>query len=153
MLDALNARDLNAVRSLLAPDFVFEEVVGGGEPSRRALLAEIEMILAGLSDAVFRPARLDRDGGRTYLEFRAMGTHSGDFLGVPATGALAMVSGVFNVTQDDRYIRSLRWTIDFGGLRRQLLMAAQKKARRSGEETAPDRREGREGGLREKNER
>jgi predicted ester cyclase len=124
LLDALNGRDLDAVASLLAPGFVFEEVAGSGDASRVALLAEIEMIFAGLSDVVFRPARVDRDGDRTYLEFRAMGTHSGEFLGVPPTGTLAVVSGVFNVTQDDHFIHSLRWTIDFGGLRRQLLMAA-----------------------------
>jgi predicted ester cyclase len=124
LLDALNGRDLDAVASLLAPGFVFEEVAGSGDASRVALLAEIEMIFAGLSDVVFRPARVDRDGDRTYLEFRAMGTHSGEFLGVPPTGTLAVVSGVFNVTQDDHFSHSRRWTIDFGGLRRQLLMAA-----------------------------
>jgi predicted ester cyclase len=124
LLDALNARDTDALRGLLAPNFVFEEVAGPGAASRDAFFAEIEMIVNGLSDVVFRPARVSREGNRTYLEFRAMGTHTGPFLGVAPTGTLAVVSGVLNVEQDTKQIRALRWTIDFGGLRRQLLMAA-----------------------------
>jgi predicted ester cyclase len=129
LLQALNDRDTDAVRSLLAPDFLFEEVAGRGRASEDALLAEIEMILSGLSDLSFRPARLTEEGNRTYLEFRAVGMHTGAFLGVPPTGTLAIVSGVFNAVQDRRHIHALRWTIDFGGLRRQLLMAAQMSRR------------------------
>ncbi len=125
LLDALNARDLDEVRALLAADFVFEEVAASGEPSRAAFVAEIELIFAGLSDVMFRPVRLSTEGDRDFLEFRAVGEQTGKFLGIPATGAVAIVSGVFNVIEDNEHIHALRWTIDYGGLRRQLLTAAQ----------------------------
>lgn len=125
LLDALNARDLDEVRALLAPDFVFEGVAASGEPSTEAFVAELEMIFAGLSDVVFRPVRLSNEDDRDYLEFRDMGEHTGTFLNIPATGTVAIVSGVFNVVEDNEHIHALRWTIDFGGLRRQLLSAAQ----------------------------
>jgi hypothetical protein len=82
------------------------------------------MIFAGLSDVAFRPVRLGSEDDRDILEFRAMGEHSGKFLDVQATGTIAIVSGVFNVLEDNEHIHALRWTIDFGGLRRQLLTAA-----------------------------
>lgn len=124
LLDVLNTRDLDGVRALLAQDFVFEGAAASGEPSRQAFVAELEMIFAGLTDVVFRPVRLSGEDDRDYLEFRAMGEHTGEFLGVEATGAVAIVSGVFNVSEDNRHIHALKWTIDFGALRRQLLTAA-----------------------------
>jgi len=123
-LEGINARDVERVRVALAPDFVFEEVAGAGSPSVEALVEELRMIFAAFPDITFRPVRRTNDGGRTYVEFKAIGTHRGEFLNVPATGATAIVSGVFNIGGDGSGIRRFRMTVDFGGLRRQLLMAA-----------------------------
>lgn len=120
---ALNAHDLQALRDSLAQDFVFEEVAGPGEPSIDALSSELSAIYLGLPDVTFRPVRQAHEGGRTYVEFRAIGTHSAPFMGIASTGTLAIVSGVFNFDVNDT-IRRLRMTVDFGGLRRQLLMAS-----------------------------
>jgi steroid delta-isomerase-like uncharacterized protein len=126
-LDAINvaiAGDAASLRHTTAPDFVFEEAAGPGERSMAALLAELEMVSRAFPDIAFRPVRHSRHDDRTILEFRAIGTHRGDFLGVPATGTLAIVSGVFTLQIEDDLVRRLRLTVDFGGLRRQLLLAA-----------------------------
>lgn len=123
-LDALNSHDLGQLDEVLAPDFVFEEVAGAGEASRAALRQELQMVFSAFPDITFRPVRRSREAARTYVEVRALGVHQGPFLGVEPTGAAATVSGVFNLQDEEGLIKRLRLTIDFGGLRRQLLLAA-----------------------------
>ncbi|MBV9281796.1 MAG: ester cyclase [Chloroflexi bacterium] len=124
LLDAINTHDLTRVRGVLASDFVYEEVAGPGELSVEALLHELDLVLSAFPDLLLRPVRQTTEGERTYLEFRGMGTHSGEFLSVAPTGATAIVSGVLNVAGGGAGVRRLRMTVDFGGLRRQLLLAA-----------------------------
>jgi hypothetical protein len=123
-LDALNAHSLHGLREVLSADFVFEEVAGAGEPSIAALETEITTVFVAFPDILFRPVRQTTDGDRTYVEFRAFGTHENVFLGVPATRAPVIVSGVLNLRHSQWEVDRLRLTLDFGGLRRQLLMAA-----------------------------
>ena len=123
-LDALNSREPEEVQATLASDFLFEEAAGPGKPSIEALMSELSAVFAAFPDMSFRPVRHTDVDGRIYLEFRAVGTHLGEFLGVPATGTTAILSGVFNLDGAGGRVRRLRMTADFGGLRRQLLMAA-----------------------------
>ena len=127
-LGALDRHDADELRSVLAADFIFEDVAGEGEQSVNALLTECGMVFDAFPDIVFRPVRQTAERDRHYVEFRAFGTHRGEFLHVPPTGTLAIVSGVFNLAEDGRVIRRLRLTIDFGGLRRQLLLAASRQS-------------------------
>lgn len=126
LLDALNGHDPEAVRGLLHPEFLYEEVAGPGPASVNAFLHEFGLVFDAFPDIVFRPVRETAEGDRTYLEFRAFGTHTGVFLNVPPTGTTAIVSGVFNVHANGGTIRRMRMTVDFGGLRRQLLLAARR---------------------------
>ncbi len=125
-VDALNSHQAQRVRDVLAPDFVFEEAAGPGERSIDALLYELKTVFEAFPDVIFHPIRETTEGSRTYVEFKGMGTHKGEFLHVPPTGTTAFVSGVFNLEGAD-LIRRLRLTLDFGGLRRQLLLAARAK--------------------------
>jgi steroid delta-isomerase-like uncharacterized protein len=122
--EALNAHSPEKIREALALDFVYEEVAAEGEPSVEALLSEFGMVFAAFPDITFRPVRQTAEGARTYVEFRAFGVHQREFLGVQPTGTMAIISGVFNVEAEQGAIRRLRMTVDFGGLRRQLLVAA-----------------------------
>jgi predicted ester cyclase len=82
------------------------------------------LVFDAFPDITFRPVRHTFEAARSYVEFRAIGTHRREFLNVPPTGTVVIVSGVFNLECDDNSVRCLRLTIDFGGLRRQLLLAA-----------------------------
>jgi steroid delta-isomerase-like uncharacterized protein len=123
-LEALNTHDPEHIRAALTHDFTFEEVAGPGDPSTIALTEWLQALFDALPDITFRPVRQTQEGNRTYVEFRAIGTHDGTFLNVPATGTMAIVSGVFNLVGESGRVERLRLTVDFGGLRRQLLMAA-----------------------------
>jgi len=125
--DALNARSPQKMREVLADDFVYDEVAGKGEWSANALISEFQMVFDAFPDITFRPVRQTAEGNRLYIEFRAFGVHQQEFLNVPPTGAMAIISGVFNLEQDDRAIHRLSMTVDFGGLRRQLLTAARSR--------------------------
>jgi steroid delta-isomerase-like uncharacterized protein len=122
-LDAINAHDLDAMAGALAPDFLFEDAAGPGQASQEALVEEFKLVFAGMPDLLVRPVGLRQDGERSIVEFKGIGTHRGEFLGVAPTGTTAIVSGVFNLTTGRERITRLRLTIDFGGLRRQLLLA------------------------------
>jgi predicted ester cyclase len=123
-VDAINSQNADLLRGVLTPDFVFEEAAGPGERSIEALLHELRIVFEAFPDLMFRPIRETIEGGRTYLEFKGIGTHRGEFLQVPPTGTTAFVSGVFNLADAGERICRLRMTVDFGGLRRQLLLAA-----------------------------
>jgi predicted ester cyclase len=123
-VDAINSRNADRLREVLTSDFVFEEAAGPGERSVEALLHELAIVFTAFPDLMFRPIRETPEGGRTYLEFKGIGTHKGEFLQVPPTGTTAFVSGVFNLEDAGERVSRLRMTVDFGGLRRQLLLAA-----------------------------
>ena len=114
------------MRGLLDGDFVYEEVAGPGEPSVAAFLHQFTRVFEAFPDIVFRPVRQTVEGNRTYVEFRAFGTHKGAFLNVEPTDTIAILSGVFNAESGEATIRRIRMTVDFGGLRRQLLLAARR---------------------------
>ena len=127
-LTALNEHDTTALESSLGSDFLYEEVASAGAPSREALTTELSMLFDAFPDLHFRIVRISEQDGRRFLEFRAIGTHKGEFLGVAPTMSFTIASGVFNVQADDDSIHRMRMTLDFGGLRRQLLIARQGRA-------------------------
>jgi predicted ester cyclase len=122
----LNSGDWDSLDGLLAEDVIFEEVAGTGLPSRNALKEELAVLRSGLPDLSFRPVRVEPAGDRLYVEFRAMGAHRGELLRVAPTGTFVILSGVFNLAISSGRISRLRLTIDFAGLRRQLLQAARR---------------------------
>ena len=123
---ALDSGDWNGLDGMLAEDFTFEEVAGSGAPSRDALKEELGVLRSALPDLSFRPVRIEPAGDRLYVEFRAMGAHRGELLHVAPTGTFVILSGVFNLVISGGRISRLRLTIDFAGLRRQLLQAARR---------------------------
>ena len=133
-VEAVNSHDPDRIREVLTPDFTFEEVAGPGEASVDALILWFQAVFTGLPDITFRPIRHTQQEDRALIEFRAIGTHGGPFLNVPPTGTVAIVSGVFNLVGSSAGVRRLRLTVDFAGLRRQLLMA--ERMRRSSPEAS-----------------
>ena len=120
----LNAHDDDCVRSLLSSEFEFVEGAPPGAPSERALLDRLALLRRAFPDIVYRVARTREESGWHYVEFKALGTHSHEFLSVQATSALMVISGVFAVQQRHDLICRLRVTLDFRGLREQMLVAA-----------------------------
>jgi steroid delta-isomerase-like uncharacterized protein len=84
--EAINSRDLDAFGGLMADDFIEHEETPGLAPSKDGVLAFFAMQLAAFPDMRMHVQDVVADGGKVVARVRFTGTHSGDFMGMPATG-------------------------------------------------------------------
>jgi steroid delta-isomerase-like uncharacterized protein len=92
--DLINAGDWGEFGKLLADDFVEHEATPGLEPTREGVLEFFTMYRAGFPDLRMEPEQLFVNGDTIAVYYRASGTHSGEFMGMPATGKSFDVHGV-----------------------------------------------------------
>lgn len=86
LYDAINAGDLDGFGALLADDFVEHEVTPGLAPTKDGVLAFFRMQLAAFPDMRMQVEDVIADGAKAAVRVRYTGTHSGEFMGMPATG-------------------------------------------------------------------
>ncbi len=84
--DLLNAGDLDGFAELLSDDFVEHEATPGLEPTKAGVVQFFAMYRAGFPDLRFEPQKFFSNGDTVAVYFRSTGTHSGEFMGMPATG-------------------------------------------------------------------
>ncbi|RPE78371.1 MULTISPECIES: ester cyclase [unclassified Frondihabitans] len=84
-LEMLNTHDADLVDAFIADDYVNHNVVvDDGREANRAFWSNF---LAGLPDVVVTMEDVIISGDRVVGRFVYRGTHTGDLLGIPATGA------------------------------------------------------------------
>ena len=79
------AGSLSAVDQLIAPDAVFHTYPFGDDP-RGGMRKAIERVSAGLSDAAFTVHDMVAEDDLVAAGVTSGATHSGQFMGMPATG-------------------------------------------------------------------
>ena len=79
------AGSLSAVDQLIAPDAVFHTYPFGDDP-RDGMRKAIERVSAGLSDAAFTVHDMVAEDDLVAAGVTSAATHSGQFMGMPATG-------------------------------------------------------------------
>ena len=84
--EVVNGRNLDAVDELIAPDFVEHEELPDLAPGREGVKQFFEMTGAGLPDFRMQLEDLIVEGDRAVARSILTGTHSGEFMGIPATG-------------------------------------------------------------------
>ena len=86
-LHALNAGDADACLALMAPDFIIN-LAELPEPRRghAAWRQGFELVRGAFPDLQASIEDLVADGDKVAVRLRLRGTHTGDFLGIPATG-------------------------------------------------------------------
>jgi steroid delta-isomerase-like uncharacterized protein len=84
--EVVNGRNLDAVDELIAPDFVEHEELPDLAPGREGVKQFFEMIRAGLPDFRMELEDLIAEGDKAVARSALTGTHSGEFMGIPATG-------------------------------------------------------------------
>jgi len=113
--------DLDAFAELLSEDFVEHEVSPGLEPTKAGVLQFFTMYRAGFPDLKMEPERMFVDGDTVASYFRATGTHSGEFMGIPPTGKSIDVHGVDIVRFGDDGVGREHWGVfDVMGMMQQL---------------------------------
>lgn len=86
MYDVINAGDLDGFESVLAGDFVEHEETPGLEPTREGVREFFGMFTAAFPDLRFDAEDILASGDKVVARVRVTGTHTGEFMGMPATG-------------------------------------------------------------------
>jgi len=94
LYDAINAHDADAFCERLADDFVEHEVTPGMPPTKEGTCQCFELYFAAFPDMRFAAEELLAAGDKAVGRIRVTGTHSGDFMGVPATGRPVEIQGI-----------------------------------------------------------
>ena len=84
--ELINAGDLEGFGGFLADDFIEHEETPGLEPTKEGVLEFFRLYKAAFPDLRFVPEDFIAEGDKVVVRVRASGTHSGDFMGMPATG-------------------------------------------------------------------
>lgn len=92
--ELLSAGDLDGFAELISDDdFVEHEETPGLEPTKAGVLQFFGMFRAGFPDLHMEPEQVFVDGDKVAVYFRATGTHTGEFMGIPPTGKSIDVHG------------------------------------------------------------
>jgi len=84
--DLINAGDIDGFVALMGPDFVEHEQLPGLQPTKEGVLAFFRMQRAAFPDMRMEVQDVITSGDRVAIRVRYTGTHTGDFIGIPATG-------------------------------------------------------------------
>jgi steroid delta-isomerase-like uncharacterized protein len=89
-----NRGDLAAVESLIHEDMVEHGAFGGEAGGREDARQTVARFRQAFPDLVLEVADLVGEGEHTVLRWVGTGTHRGDFMGVPPSGASIRVEGI-----------------------------------------------------------
>jgi steroid delta-isomerase-like uncharacterized protein len=109
--DLINARDVDGFVELLAEDFVEHEETPGLAPTREGVKEFFAMYLAAFPDLHFHAEDVLASGDKAVARVRATGTHTGEFLGVPATGKSVDVQLIDIVRFDEDGLGREHWGV------------------------------------------
>lgn len=85
--ELISAGDVAAFGDLLADGFVEHEGGPGFAPDKEGTLDYFRALLQAFPDLSMRVEDLIADGDKAVARVRVTGTHRGDFMGIPSTGA------------------------------------------------------------------
>jgi steroid delta-isomerase-like uncharacterized protein len=118
--DVINKRNLDAVDTLVADDFVEHVPFAGQGPGRAGLRYAIGLLLTAFPGIHWVVDEQVAEGNKVVSRFTWTGTHRGPFLGVPPTGRRVRVWGVvIDVVHGGQFTES-RLIMDTFGLMQQL---------------------------------
>jgi steroid delta-isomerase-like uncharacterized protein len=89
------ARDVAALTSFHAPDGTLSSPMLGNRKGRTEIAASYEAAFRAFSEQSFQFEPLLIDGTRVSQPFTTTLVHTGEFMGLPATGRHAQIQGVF----------------------------------------------------------
>jgi predicted ester cyclase len=106
---------VEVIDELVADDYVEHQAFPGLEPTKEGLKQFVQLWHAAFSDIKIETLGLGADGDELWVHSRFTGTHTGDFMGIPATGksvSLAMMDRV--KIRDDKAIEHWGVSDDLG---------------------------------------
>jgi steroid delta-isomerase-like uncharacterized protein len=85
--DALNSGDLTALADTLADDVVEHEEIPGLSPDKEGVIQFFKDCMEAIGGFRMNVEEIIAEGDRVSVRATASGTHRGEFMGIPATGA------------------------------------------------------------------
>jgi steroid delta-isomerase-like uncharacterized protein len=89
-----NRGDADAVEELIAPGMVEHGAFGAGTGGRDDARMTVERFRAAFPDLVLEAEHLIAEGDHVVLHWIGRGTHEGEFMGMPPSGATVTASGL-----------------------------------------------------------
>jgi steroid delta-isomerase-like uncharacterized protein len=118
--ETINKKNLDALDSLVAEDFVEHIPFPGQGPGREGLRYAIATFLSGFPDMRWTVEEQIAEGEKVVTRFTMSGTHQGEFLGIAPTGKSVQVWGiVIDVVHEGKFAES-RIIMDMMSLMQQL---------------------------------
>jgi steroid delta-isomerase-like uncharacterized protein len=116
----INARNVSAIPTWFADDFVDHVEIPGMPPGVDGVVARHQMLFAAMPDIHIEIHTVIVEGDTTAARFTITGTDTGGFMGMPPTGKAVKVTGMdFMRFRDDLIIE--HWgEMDMFGLLQQL---------------------------------
>jgi steroid delta-isomerase-like uncharacterized protein len=111
--------DPKAVEELVAPDFTPHDW-GANARGREAMLGAIRRTSAGLSDAKMTIEDMIAEGDRVVVRLTSSATQSGEFMGMPPTGARYEIPEIHIFRIRDGQVIEHWHQLDMMGMQRQL---------------------------------
>jgi len=112
--------DGNAVEKFYAPDVVIHSAAPGWPTGIDGVRATINMMRSGISGFELGIQFMLADGDKVAVHWTIKGTHSGELMGVPATGKPIDFHGVSVVRIEDGKVAEIWGASDGLGLMQQL---------------------------------
>jgi steroid delta-isomerase-like uncharacterized protein len=92
--EVLNQRKVDLIDELATEDYVEHDPFPGQGNSRSDLTARAGFILGAFNPLVFTVEDVVAEGDRVVVRWSQVGTHSGNFMGIPATGKEFSIAGI-----------------------------------------------------------
>ena len=84
--EILVKKNIAAIDEHLSPDYVEHDEMPGVGPGREGLKQMLGMYLGAFPDLMVHVEDIIAEGDKVVVRVRTTGTHSGDFMGIAATG-------------------------------------------------------------------
>ena len=111
MYGRINAHDVDGFCEYLAEDFVEHEVAPGLSPTKEGVRQFFTMYMAGLPDLRFEIEDMLASGDKVVARVRCTGTHSGEFMGMPASGNSVSAEAVDIIRFGDDGLAREHWGV------------------------------------------
>lgn len=113
---AWSAQDVTALANLYAADCRVTSPMFGTMRGRAAVAESFQRLFKAFPDWKLKTEQLIVDGDRAAIVFSTSATHSAEFMGLPATGRTAKVTGVLVQKLDDNAVEEELRLYDFTAL-------------------------------------
>ena len=118
--EAWNKHNPGAIEELYAPDFVNRSAPQGMPNDRAGLKAGLGMFLGAFPDVKVTSDYLVAEGDKVVMRWTMTATHTGEWLGTPATGKRMEMTGITIARVADGKITEVWYESDSMGMMQQL---------------------------------